>query len=180
MGKRLNPLQRELTLESLRIIAAMTSNALLNCIRSEFEKILRKSPHGFRRNRSPTFQMLTIRGIIEAVRVKNIVATQSVDFSMALDSIHRGKIEQILLACGLHTETFTDIIMLYKNMKVMVRLHDSDTDFFDIVAWVLQRDTLAPYMFIICLYHALQTSIDLVKLDSFSLKRREVDDIPQK
>ena len=40
---------------------------------------------------------------------------------------------------------------LYKNRKVKVCSPDGDTDFFDIVASVLQGDTLAPYLFIICL-----------------------------
>ena len=35
-------------------------------------------------------------------------------------------------------------MMLYKNTKVKVILPDGDTDFFDIVAGVLQEDTLAP------------------------------------
>ena len=33
---------------------------------------------------------------------------------------------------------------LYKNKKVIVRSPGGDTDFFDIVAVVLQRETLAP------------------------------------
>ena len=37
--------------------------------------------------------------------------------------------------------------MLYKNTKVKVRSPDGDTDYFDIVAGVLQGDTLAPYPF---------------------------------
>ena len=41
--------------------------------------------------------------------------------------------------------------MLYKNMKAMVCLLDGDTDFFVIVAGVLQGDTLVSYLFIICL-----------------------------
>ena len=32
-----------------------------------------------------------------------------------------------------------------------VQIHDGDTEYFDIVAGVLQGDTLAPYLFIICL-----------------------------
>ena len=32
-----------------------------------------------------------------------------------------------------------------KNMKVMVRTHDRDTGFFDIVAGVWQREIFAPY-----------------------------------
>ena len=42
--------------------------------------------------------------------------------------------------------------MLYKNTKAMVHLPDGDTDFFDIVARILQkRVRLDPYMFIVCL-----------------------------
>ena len=41
-------------------------------------------------------------------------------------------------------------MMLYKNTKAMLRSPDGDTDFFNIVAKVLQGDTLAPYLFIIC------------------------------
>ena len=41
-----------------------------------------------------------------------------IDFSKAFDSIHRGKMEQILLANGLPKETIADIMMLYKNTKV--------------------------------------------------------------
>ena len=36
-----------------------------------------------------------------------------VDFSKAFDSIHSGKMEQILLAYGLPKETITAIMMLY-------------------------------------------------------------------
>ena len=42
-------------------------------------------------------------------------------------------------------------MMLYRNTKVKVCSLDGDTDYFDIVAGVLQEDTLAPYLFIICL-----------------------------
>ena len=42
--------------------------------------------------------------------------------------------EQILLACGLHKEIDTAIMMLCKNMKAMVRSPNKDTEFFDIIA----------------------------------------------
>ena len=53
----------------------------------------------------------------------------------------------------------------------MVRSLDSDTDFFDMVAEVLQEDTLLPYMFMICLDYILQISIDLIKENGFTLKK---------
>ena len=111
-----------------------------------------------------TPQILTIRRILEGVRAKNLEATiLFVDFSKAFDSIHREKMEQILLTYGLSKETVTAIMMLYKNMSVKVCSPDGDTDYFNIVAGVLQGDTLAPYLFIICLDYVLRTSTDIMK-----------------
>ena len=62
-------------------------------------------------------------------------------------------------------------MMLYKNSKVKVCSPYGDTDYFDVVAGVLQRDTLAPYLFIICLDYMLRTSIDLMKENPFKLAK---------
>ena len=52
---------------------------------------------------------------------KNLEATiVFVDFAKTFDSIHRGKMEQILLTYGLSKETVTAIMMLYRNTKVKV------------------------------------------------------------
>ena len=93
-----------------------------------------------------TSQILTIRRILEGVRAK------------------------ILLAHGLPEETTAAILMLYT--KVKVRSQDGDTDYFDIVAVVQKRDTLAPYLFIICLDYVLRTSIDKIKDNSFKLTKK--------
>ena len=132
-------------------------NALLrNRIEPKFENIHQKNQNGFRRNRSTTSQILSIRRILEGVRAKNLQATLLfVDFTKAIDSIHRGKMEQILLAYGLPKETVAAITILYRNNKVKVRSPDGDTEYFDIVAGELQGDTLARYHFNICLEHRL-------------------------
>ena len=62
-------------------------------------------------------------------------------------------------------------MMLYRNTKVKVRFPHRDTDYFDIVAGVLQGDTLAPYLFIICLDYVLRTSIDKMKENGFKLTK---------
>ena len=82
------------------------------------------------------------------------------DFSKAFDSIHRGKMEEILIAYGIPRETVSAIMMLYRITKSKVRSPDGDTDFFNILAEVLQGDTLAPYIFVICLDYVLRTSVD--------------------
>ena len=63
--------------------------------------------------------------------------------------------------------------MLYKNTKVKVRSPDRDTDYFESVAGVLQGDTFAPYLFIICRDYVLWTSIDLMKENGFNLSKEK-------
>ena len=53
-----------------------------------------------------------------------------------------------------------------------VRSPDEDTEYFDIVAGVLQRDTLVPYLFIICLDYILRTSIDKIRENGFELTKK--------
>ena len=157
---------------TLTSIAAKIYNALLcNCIEPKIEKILRKNQNGFQRNRS-TSQILIICQIPEGVRAKNLEATLLFfNFTKAFDSIHSGKMKQILLTYGLPKETVTAIMMLYRNTKVKVCSPDGDTDYFNIVAGVLKGDTLAPYLFIICLDYLLRTSIDKIKENGFKLTK---------
>ena len=167
---------------TLASIAARIYNVLLrNHIGPKIDNILRKNQNGFQRNRSMTSQILTIRRILEGVRAKNQqAAILFVDFTKAFDSIHRGKMEQVLLAYGLPKETVADIIIFYRNTKVKVRSPDGDTDYFDIVAGVLQGDTLAPYLFIICLDYVLRISIDKIKENGFELTKKRSRRYPAK
>ena len=111
----------------------------------------------------PRPHTLTIRRILEGVRAKNLQVTiLFVDFTKAFDSIHRGKMNQILLAYGIPKQTVAAIIILCRNTKVKVHFLDGDTDYFD---------TLAPYLFIICLDYVLRTSIDKIKENGFELTK---------
>ena len=79
--------------------------------------------------------------------------------------------EQILLAYALPEEIITAMMTLYKSTKVKVRTPDEDTDYFDIVTSQLQGDTLAPYLFIICIDYVIRMSIDLMKENCFKLAK---------
>ena len=114
-----------------------------------------------------TSQIWTTRRIL-GVRAKILEPTiLFIDFPEAFESIHRGKMEQTLLAYGLHKETVATIMILYKNTNVKFRSPDGDTDYFDIVAGVQQGDTLTPYLFIICLKYVLRTCINRIKENGF-------------
>ena len=153
---------RAITLTS---IATKTYNVLLrNSIEPKIENIIRKNQNGSWRNKSTTSQILTIRRILEGVSVKNLEATiLFIDFAKAFDSIHRGKMEQILLAWSLPQKTVAAIMMLYKNRKVKYA-SQMETQ----TAGDLQRDS---YLFIICLDYVLRTSIDKIKDNGFKLTK---------
>ena len=58
-----------------------------------------------------------------------------------------------------------------QNTNVKVHSPDGVTDYYDIAAGVLQRDTLAPNVFIICLDNVHRTSIDIMKENGFKLAK---------
>ena len=126
----------------------------------KIEKILTKNQNGFRRNRS-TLQILTIHRILEGLRANLEAALLST--SPRHLTPYTGKMEQTLFGYAALIITIAAIVMLYKNTKVKVRSPGGDTGYFNILAGVLQGDTLAPYLLIICLYSVLRTSIELMK-----------------
>ena len=80
--------------------------------------------------------------------------------------------EQILQEYGIVKKTVTAIMLLYRTRKQRFA-YLIETDFFNIVARVLQGDTLTPYLFIICLDNVLRTSTDQIKENDFTLKKKK-------
>ena len=64
--------------------------------------------------------------------------------------------------------------------KVKVWSPYGDTEYFDIVAGVLQGNTLAPYLFIICLDYVLRRSIDKIRENGFELTKKRSRRYPAK
>ena len=148
---------------------------LLNRIRPEVDKILRKNQNGFKTNRSTTCQILTIRRIIEGANENNLTATLLfIDFSKTFDSIHRGKMAEILKAYGIPEKIINAIMIAYKDTKSIVRSDDGDTEFITITGGVLQGDTLAPFLFIICLDYVLKMSLDRDNVVGFIFSERKI------
>ena len=143
---------------SLTVTAAKIYNKiLLDRIRPHLDPLLRVNQNGFRTGRSTLPQILTLRRLIEGIKEKQLPAILTfVDFSKAFDSIHRGKLMEILKAYGIPTKIVDAISILYKDTEAQVITPDGDTEFFEILAGVLQGDTLAPFLFIIALDYALR------------------------
>ena len=67
--------------------------------------------------------------------------------------------EKILLAYGIPKEIVTAIMILYRNTKSRVKSL-METEFFDVLAGVLEGDTLVPFLFVVCLDYVLRISVD--------------------
>ena len=142
------------------IIAKIYNRLILNRIRSVIDVKLRINQNGFRSKRTTVAQILTLRRIIEGVKANNLPAVLTfIDFKKAFDSIHRGKMMQILRAYGIPPNLLRAIERMYTNTKAKVTTPDGETELFDITAGVLQGDTLAPFLFIIVLDYAMRKAL---------------------
>ena len=104
---------------------------------------------------------MALRRIIEGAKAKNLKATMVfIDFKKAFDSIHRGLLMKILLAYGIPEALVSLIQKLYTGTKARVVTVDGATNLFDILAGVLQGDTLAPYLFIIVVDYIMTITMD--------------------
>ena len=83
-----------------------------------------------------------------------------IDFSKAFDSIRHDAMFQILKAYGIPAQILGAIQSTYNTLRAKVVSPDGDTDYFKIMAGVMQGDTLAPFLFVIVLDYALRSAID--------------------
>ena len=147
---------------SLTSIVTKTLNRMiLNRIQPEVDKKFRDNQNGFRKGRSTTSHILTLRRILEGARAKNLSAVMVfIDFRKAFDSVDRDTLKKILLAYGIPKKIVDLIFLLYTNTTAQVITPDGKTEFFEIQAGVLQGDTLAPYLFIIVMDYCMRIALD--------------------
>ena len=72
---------------------------------------------------------------------------------------------KILRAYGLAEQLVSAIGILYTGTKAKVLSPDGETEFFKILAGVLQGDTLAPFIFTIMIDYAMRQAIGNDALD---------------
>ena len=147
---------------SLTSIVSKTLNRMiLNRIKKPMEKILRDNQNGFRPGRSTNSHILALRRILEGAKAKNLPAVLTfIDFKKAFDSVHRGILMKILRAYGIPSEIVDLIERMYTGTMARVITDDGLTEIFEILAGVLQGDTLAPYLFIIVIDYVMSTIIN--------------------
>ena len=147
---------------SLSSIVAKTFNRLLlNRIRPALDSHLRTNQNGFRSGRTTVGHILALRRLIEGVKANHLPAIITfIDFRKAFDTIHRGKMLKILRAYGIPEQLVKAIGGMYESTRAKIISPDGETELFDILAGVLQGDTLAPYLFVVVLDYALRMAIE--------------------
>ena len=120
---------------------------LLDRLRIHIDPKLRNIQTGFRKDRSTVAQILTFLRLVERIKSRNLP-------DYLFDSIHRGKLMEILRAFGVMVEIVDAVNMVNTNTTNQVLSPDGDTEFFEILAGVLHGDTLAQYLFMIALDYA--------------------------
>ena len=158
----------------LPIAAKMYNKLILNRLLPKVEPLLRNNQNGFRAGRSTLSQILAIRRIIEEITNCNKEAVFIfVDFSKAFDSIDRPKMFEILGLYGIPEPMIEAIRVLYTNTSSTIMTPDGETEPIDIIAGILQGDTLAPFLFIMVLDYVLRMSLDLNNSKGLQLHPRK-------
>ena len=140
------------------IISKTMNRMILNRLKPSLENILRINQNGFRPGRSTTGHILALRRILEGARAKNLPAVMAfIDFKKAFDSVHRGMLMKILRAYGIPDPIVNLIDRMYTGTRAKIITGDGLTELFEILAGVLQGDTLAPYLFIIVVDYIMTT-----------------------
>ena len=166
----------------ISLVMKLYNRMIMNRLRPILDPLLRSSQNGFRRKRTTVGQILALRRLLEGVRLNNLSCIITfIDFKKAFDTIHRGKLLEILRAYGVPEKLVTAIAATYSQTWAKVRTPDGDTEPFQILAGVLQGDTLAPFLFIIALDYALRCAISGREEElGFTLVKRASRRIPAK
>ena len=112
---------------SLSQMLKVVNRMILNRIQPIVYPMLRTKQNGFRPGRSTTAQILTLRGIVEAIRARNLPAVitfierkEEKKKNKAFDSINRRKMLQILKAYGIPTLLVDAIGKTYEETRANV------------------------------------------------------------
>lgn len=87
---------------------------------------------------------------------------------------------EILKAYGVPSEVVSAISIFYSNRAAQVLFPNGNAEFFEILAGVLQGDTLAPYLFIIALDYTIRQATRDEQDLGFTLDRARSERHPAK
>ncbi|KAJ8397554.1 hypothetical protein AAFF_G00438300 [Aldrovandia affinis] len=144
----------------LSIPGKVFCSVLLQRLKTEVDNILREEQAGFRKGRSCSKQIFTLRNIIEqCLELQTTLIINYIDFKKAFDSVHRESLWQIIQLYGVPSKYVNIFRALYHNSTCLVRTSSGTTNDFDIVTSVRQGCILSPLLFLIVINFVMRKTL---------------------
>lgn len=136
------------------------SSVLLQRLKTEVDNILREEKASFRKGRSCSEQIFTLRNIIEQCQeLHTPLISNYIDFKKDFDSIHWETLWVIVLLYGVPSKYVNIFRALYHNSTCRVRTSSGNTNEFDIVTGVRQGCILSPLLFLIVIDFVMRKTL---------------------
>ena len=143
----------------LSIPSKVLTKVLLERMKDTLDQTLRDEQAGFRKERSCTDQIATLRIIVEqTIEWQTSLYICFVDFEKAFDSIDRQTIWNILLHYGVPNKIVSIIRKLYEGFSCQVIHNGRLSDEFEISSGVRQGCLLSPLLFLVVLDWVTRTA----------------------
>ena len=128
------------------------SKIILNRLGAGIDPQLRNEQAGFRKGKSCSDHIFTLRQILEQSKEWNTTLyTTFIDLEKALDSVHRESFWRILRYYGIPRKIVNIIRMLYSDFKAKAICGPQFSESFRIKTGVKQGCILSPFLFILCI-----------------------------
>ncbi|KAL1276316.1 hypothetical protein QQF64_035939 [Cirrhinus molitorella] len=145
----------------LSVPGKIFNRILLERMRDAVDVRLRDHQAGFRRNRSCTDQISTLRIIIEqSLEWNSSLYMNFVDFLKAFDSLHRDTLWQLLRHYGIPAKLIRLIQKSYEEMSCQVVHGGQLTRRFDVKTGVRQGCLLSPFLFLLAIDWVMKQTTD--------------------
>ena len=132
----------------LSLTSKLFSKIILGRMTAALKKDIRNEQAGFRKGRSCSDHIFTLRQIFEQAKEWNsTVYANFIDFEKAFDSIHRETLWCILRHYGIPSKVVNIIRMLYHDCQARVICENQVTESFTIQTGVKQGCILSPFLF---------------------------------
>ena len=128
------------------------SKIILNRLDAGIDPQLRNEQAGFRKGKSCSYHIFTLRQILEQSKEWNTTLYATfIDLEKAFDSVHRESLWRILRHYGIPSKIVNIIRMLYSDFKAKVICGPQLSESFSIKTGVKQGCILSPFLFTLCI-----------------------------
>ena len=134
----------------LSVPSKILGKVLIGRIREGVDGLLREEQAGFRRGRSTTEQLFTLRNIIEQCAEWNSpLYINFTDFEKAFDSVHRESIWKIMKSYGIPDKLIRMVKLLYEKTECSVLENGEESEWFEVRTGVKQGCVMSGFLFLI-------------------------------